>query len=201
MDNIDDINWEEIYTGLRGRLIIKFMNLYHKGLHRLITEEISCRKNSTILDIGCGGGGLIKFLSMKTSGKVTGIDYSANMVNAAIKKNAKGIKKGQISIIRASVSELPFDKNSFDTITAFETIHFWPSIPDDLIEIKRVLKPGGSLHIMNKVPDEKSKWYDFVKFKNPDECRDTLSTAGYVNIEISTKLKKSWMYATGIKPS
>jgi hypothetical protein len=69
------------------------------------------------------------------------------------------------------------------------------------MEIKRVLNPGGSLHIMNKVPDEKSKWYDFVKFKSPDECREVLKTAGYENIEISTKLKKKWIYATGIKPS
>ena len=201
MDYADDINWEEVFKGIKGRFIILFMDLYHKKVHRLISEEIALGKDETILDVGCGGGGLIRFLSGKTNGKIMGIDYSANMVRAAMKKNAKGIENGKISIIQASVSEIPFSDNSFNKITAFETIHFWPSIPDDLIEIKRVLKPGGSLHIMNKVPDEKSKWYDFVKFKKPDECREFLIKAGYEDIRISTDFKKNWLYSSARKPS
>jgi ubiquinone/menaquinone biosynthesis C-methylase UbiE len=199
MENATDINWEEVYTGFKGRLIIMVMNLYHRKVHLLFSKAMSIEENDMILDVGCGGGGLLVILARKTNEKITGIDYSANMVRAAIKKNSKRIKNNRISVFQASVSKLPFDDNSFDKITAFETIHFWPSIADDLIEVRRALKPGGSLHIMNRVPKKESKWYDFVKFKTPEECRISLEKAGYLDIEISTKLKRNWVYATASK--
>lgn len=187
------------YSGFKGKFITMLMNLFHLRVHRLLAEKLSSGYDESILDIGCGGGGLVKILSVMTDGAITGIDYSKSMVTAARKKNADGIMKSKVKILEASVSEMPFDENSFNKVTAFETVHFWPSLPDDLIEVKRVLKKGGSLHIMNRMPGEKSKWYDFVKFKDPNECRTTLEKAGYEDIVIDTELKKGWLYVRAIK--
>lgn len=38
---------------------------------------------------------------------------------------------------------LPFEDNTFDTVTAFETVYFWPDMEKSFSEVKRVLKPGG----------------------------------------------------------
>jgi ubiquinone/menaquinone biosynthesis C-methylase UbiE len=53
--------------------------------------------------------------------------------------------------MHGTVSSLPFADNMFDFVTAFETYYFWPNLNDDLKEIKRVLKPGGTLLIVNEV--------------------------------------------------
>ena len=38
---------------------------------------------------------------------------------------------------------MPFEDNTFDIVTAFETVYFWPDIEKSFGEVKRVLKPGG----------------------------------------------------------
>ena len=38
---------------------------------------------------------------------------------------------------------MPFEDNTFDIITAFETVYFWPEIEKSFNEVKRILKPGG----------------------------------------------------------
>ena len=39
---------------------------------------------------------------------------------------------------------------SFDVVTAFETIYFWPDIEHCFNEVKKVLKPGGQFVIVNE---------------------------------------------------
>ena len=36
----------------------------------------------------------------------------------------------------------------FDLVTAVETHYFWPDLPRDLVEVRRVLKPGGMLALV-----------------------------------------------------
>ena len=48
-----------------------------------------------------------------------------------------------MEIIEGNVKSLPFEDNTFDIVTAFETVYFWPDIEKCFAEVKRVLKPGG----------------------------------------------------------
>jgi ubiquinone/menaquinone biosynthesis C-methylase UbiE len=95
-----------------------------------------------ILDIGCGGGMNINRMAQSAK-KVYGVDYSIESVNLSKEVNQDLIREGRVEVHEGNVMDLPFEDNSFDIVTAFETVYFWPDIVKSFGEVKRVLKPGG----------------------------------------------------------
>ena len=57
--------------------------------------------------------------------------------------NEKLIRDGKVEIQEGNVKNLPFEEDTFDIVTAFETVYFWSDIEKCFGEVKRVLKPGG----------------------------------------------------------
>ena len=109
--------------------------------------------------------------------------------------------------MHGSVSSLPFSEGMFNLVTAFETAYFWPSLTDDLREIKRVIKPGGILLIVNEAyKHEKfekrnstiSKWVE-MNLHTPEEYSEILNEAGYSNVEIYDLPEKNWITAVAKK--
>lgn len=78
---------------------------------------------------------------------------------------------------------MPFENGSFDLITAFDIINFWPDHKKAISEIIRTLKPGGVFFIINAYPKEGTKWHEFVKFKNDGEYREFLINNGLKNVK------------------
>lgn len=135
--------------GKLGEKLLDWMTINHESLSRWGISHLDIEKDDLILDIGCGSGvNVERFLEF--SEKVYGIDYSKLAVEKSIRLNQKAIDEGRCEIIQSSVSNLPFEDNSFDILTAFETVYFWPDIVDDLKEARRVLKDDGILLICNE---------------------------------------------------
>ena len=129
--------------GLIGKMMAGGMN---GGAHmRLANWGMSHFKiRGDVLDIGCGGGGNIsRMLAMDGVDTVKGVDYSEVSVNKSRKVNSKAIADGRCEIVQADVRELPFADSSFDTVTAFETVYFWPDIGDSFKGVYRILRSGG----------------------------------------------------------
>lgn len=75
-------------TGRVGQLIGHAMNLYHTSLYRQYLSQSLPPDHSTILDIGCGGGRLLKFLAAANhTYQLWGIDHSPEMVELALRVN------------------------------------------------------------------------------------------------------------------
>ena len=142
--------------GKLGEKLLDWMTINHESLSRWGISHLDIEKDDLILDIGCGSGvNVERFLEF--SEKVYGIDYFKLAVEKSIRLNQKAIDEGRCEIIQSSVSNLPFEDNSFDILTAFETVYFWPDIVDDLKEARRVLKDDGILLICNEAvpkPDD-----------------------------------------------
>lgn len=83
----------------------------------------------------------------KNAKKVYGIDYSIESVKLSREVNEKLIDNGKVEIHEGNVKDLPFEDDTFDIVTAFETVYFWPDIEKCFGEVKRVLKPGGTFLI------------------------------------------------------
>ena len=172
------------------------MNQGHRDAYIWGIEHFSIESNSTVLDIGCGGGAAVRLLAEKApGGMVYGIDHSLNMVNLSRKVNQQIIKDGRIKIDQGSVSRLPYFENMFDIITAFETMEFWPNLSSDLKEVQRVLKPNGTMLIVNRhaTAKEDNRWAESLQIHTVDGYRALLENAGFVEITIDDFSKKGWI--------
>ena len=126
--------------------------------------HIEIRNDYRCLDIGCGGGANVKKLLVKTPyGNVIGIDYSEVSVIKSSKINKAEIENKHCEILQGNVMKLPFRKETFDIITAFETIYFWPDINEAFKQVYRVLKVSGTFMICNESNGENSKEEKWTK--------------------------------------
>jgi ubiquinone/menaquinone biosynthesis C-methylase UbiE len=186
------------------------MNLGHSRLTDWGLSHVAIAKNATILDIGCGGGRTVSKLTAAASeGKVYGVDYSEASVAASRRTNSREIQRGHVEIQQASVSELPFPDDTFDLATAVETHFFWPSLPADMGEIRRVLKPGGTLILIAEVYKgsntasgklaEKYLPLAGMTLLTAAEHHDLFANAGYLDVQVIEERSKGWICAFGKK--
>ena len=193
--------------GFFGKTMVNGMNGGgHAQMANWALSSVQIKEDGQILDIGCGGGANIaRLLQRAPKGVVQGIDYSSVSVAKSSKVNAKAIAEGRCKVQEASVVKLPFGENTFDLVTAFETIYFWPDIEHCFGEVKRVLKPGGQFVIVNESDGSgpmDAKWESLIEGMHtykPEESRLHLSNAGFEGIDIRKDEAKHWLMVTAEK--
>ncbi len=120
--------WDEFYSrnqmAWRGNTIIPIVN----------TGEA--------LDLGCGNGKTVSTL-IDNGFDVTGVDFS----KVAIEQCRNSFKNSRFEV--ASVTDLPFEDDSFDYVTAVHVLEHLddPALERTVNEIRRVLKDGGYVFI------------------------------------------------------
>ena len=193
-----------------GRLFANLMNESHSKLTDWGLSHVRIAEAFHILDVGCGGGRTIeKLAAMAQSGKIYGIDYATGSVATSRARNKELIRDGRVEIQLAAVSRLPFAADAFDLVTAIETQYYWPDLVNDMREILRVLKPGGTLAVIAETykggsrdaalgPVMKMLGSPSLGVK---EHRELFTQAGYMDVEISEERDKGWICVTGKKHS
>ena len=193
--------------GFFGKMMVNGMNGGgHAQMANWALSSVQIKEDGQILDIGCGGGANIaRLLQRAPKGVVQGADYSSVSVAKSSKVNAKAIAEWRCKLQEASVVKLPFSENTFDLVTAFETIYFWPDIEHCFGEVKRVLKPGGQFVIVNESDGSgpmDAKWESLIEGMHtykPEEIRLHLSNAGFKAIDIRKDVAKHWLMVTAEK--
>jgi ubiquinone/menaquinone biosynthesis C-methylase UbiE len=189
-------------TGILGRVLGLAMNRSQTPVYVQYAVSRLPANGSAILDIGCGGGRFTKCLhDMNHSFALVGIDHSLDMVKLArrINKSGDDAKTNRPKILHGTADEIRLDSNSVDLITAFETVQFWSDLEKALTEILRVLKDTGRLLIINRYPEEGSKWWRIARIKNGRDYTERLSKAGFHDISIDLEYKKGWIVVTAVK--
>ena len=143
------------------------IQLYH---HLCIQLEL---KDKVIVEVGCGRGGGANFIARYHKPKlITGVDLSPNAVSLC----NKSYNLENLNFLVGDSAKLPFEDNSVDVILNVESSHCYPSIPDFISEVCRVLKPGGHFLYCDLVID--SDLDDHLnKLKN-----NNLSDLNYIDI-------------------
>ncbi len=105
-----------------------------------------------VLDVGCGLGYAPVQYASRTKVMAHGIDYSEKMVEGAqqLLAETNPTLRGTVAFQHASVVELPYETGSFDVVTSSRCLMAlldWDLQQKALVEIHRVLKPGG-LYVM-----------------------------------------------------
>ena len=111
----------------------------------------------SVLDVGCGTGTLTRLARKRVgeTGKVyDGIDAATQMITVARDKAAK--RKLAIDFEVGLIEKLAFPDNSFDVVLSSLIMHHLPEElkRQGLVEIARVLKPGGRLLILDFLPQQ-----------------------------------------------
>lgn len=175
--------------GKLGQIQLKSMNKEHTPVALWSLKHLDIKSDDIILDVGCGGGININRMA-KNVKKVYGVDYSIESVKVSREVNRQEIYDGKVEVVKGDVQSLPFEDDTFDIVTAFETVYFWPNIEKCFGEVKRVLKSGGifligtesngSDNIAMKISE---KFIDMTVY-NDDELTQFLQNNGYSKITV-----------------
>lgn len=193
--------------GFGGKFMVATMNIGHTPLANWGFSHITLREDWTCLDVGCGGGKNVRhMLAGCPKGSVKGIDYSEVSVKKSRSYNKAEIESGRCEIIHGNVMELPFGENTFDLVTAFETVYFWPNLEKAFMQIHKVLKRGGTFLICNECvsgEEKAEKWMDVIEgmsLYSAEQLSGLLETVGFTQIK-ADKSDKGWMCVTAMKGS
>ena len=193
--------------GKLGNIQLKSMNKEHTPVSLWGLKHLNIKSDDIILDVGCGGGININRMA-KDAKKVYGIDYSIESVKLSKKVNEKFIEEQKVEIIEGNVEKLPFEDNTFDIVTAVETVYFWPNIEKCFGEVKRILKPGGTFLIGLETNGSDNFimkfWKNFIDMEtyNDKEITTFLENNNYAEITVylrDGKNKKEIIKSNGVE--
>ena len=193
------------------------------------------RGHARVLDLCCGTGDLAFALARQGPAQVTGADFSHAMLMRADSKgksqarDPKGGSAGTVNFFEADALRLPFADKSFDLVTTSFGFRNLANYESGLLEIRRVLKGGGTLAILEftepppGLPGDLYRWYcrtvlpkiggllsgnpnaykylpaSVARFFHPDELASLMRKAGFASVEYQLWTLGSVALHTGIK--
>ncbi len=143
------------------------------GAHRLwkqfCIEFCNPKNDAKILDLAGGTGDIAKRLAplIGKDGEIIISDINQKMLEVG-KKRLENIKKCPLSFVQANAEQLPFPNERFDLITIAFGLRNVTDKQQALNEMKRCIKPGGKLAILefSKVESKLlQQVYDFYSFQ------------------------------------
>ncbi|MEM1504654.1 class I SAM-dependent methyltransferase [Domibacillus sp. 8LH] len=135
----------------RYNRIAPVFNTMDKMVRPLWRKEMLARAEGEVLEVGIGTGANLPFYPSAVT-CVTGIDFSSKMINLAKEEAEKA--PVPVKLMEMDAEEMDFPDASFDTVV---TACVFCSVPDPvqgLKEIKRVLKPGGKVLMLEHMRSE-----------------------------------------------
>ncbi|HEY9762554.1 MAG TPA: bifunctional 2-polyprenyl-6-hydroxyphenol methylase/3-demethylubiquinol 3-O-methyltransferase UbiG [Trichocoleus sp.] len=152
-----------------------------------------------VLDVGCGGGFSCEFLA-KRGAIVSGIDQSHNCIDNAKKHAADSQLK--IDYQQGHAESLPYPDHAFDSVICVDVLEHVADLRQTLLEIQRVLKPGGIFcfdtinrtfksklvmiwlleNLLGEIPRGIHDWQKFIK---PKELAHLMQELGFIELEFA----------------
>ncbi len=175
------IRWAKRYD-----FVVQFMALGQAGrLRRLTVDRAQIKAGDHVLDVGCGTGDLTLLAQERTgpTGQVAGLDAAPEMIEVARGKAKR--KHSAVDFRVGLIEQLPFPTASFDVVLSSLMMHH---LPDDLKrqglrEIRRVMKPGGRLVII-----------DFKGLLEAQKVVALVKEAGFTQVDMQTV----WLNRLGV---
>jgi demethylmenaquinone methyltransferase/2-methoxy-6-polyprenyl-1,4-benzoquinol methylase len=138
----------KMFSGIAGRydllnhvLSINIDKRWRRKVRAKLTD-ILADENALVLDVACGTGDLSIELQTNAMAKVIGTDFCRPMLAVAQKKAT------EIPFVEGDAMQLSFAENSFDAVTIAFGLRNLSNFRNGLIELHRVLKPGGKLIVL-----------------------------------------------------
>jgi ubiquinone/menaquinone biosynthesis C-methylase UbiE len=146
-----DPPWAAIYTAgvanepvarIAGRL---FWGTDIRLLYRATAVIGEQPDGAAILDIPCGGGIALRGLRRGQGVRYVAADISDAMLERTTREAERRGVRDIVELRRADVEALPFDDGEFDVCVSFTGLHCFPHPRLAVMELGRVVRPGGRL--------------------------------------------------------
>src|SRR5882757_3055996 len=156
----------EMFTQIAPRydLLNHILSLQMDRMWRARTARILQPLNQSdakILDLCCGTGDLALALSRRGKARVWGTDFAHTMLVRARAKAAQASTENgtrAIPFVESDALRLPFADGAFDLVTAAFGFRNLANYEAGLLEIRRVLKTGGTIAIL-EFTEPKPGWF------------------------------------------
>ena len=125
---------------------------WFRGRRRLVAATIRAfgiPPSAQVLDVGCGTGSNLRLLVELGFGDVTGLDRSEEAIRWCREKQLPPVERGDLCA-------LPFPEDHFDLVLATDVLEHIDEPGVGVAELRRVLRPGGTLIVT--VPAFESLW-------------------------------------------
>ena len=132
------------YDFLNHVLSLNIDKLWRK---RVVKMAKAMNPNS-ILDVATGTGDLAIALSKIDADQIIGLDLSQGMLDVGQKKLIHKKLTDRIELKQGDSEDLPFEDNQFDVVTVAFGVRNFENLEKGLEEIRRVLRPGGKLIVL-----------------------------------------------------
>jgi len=194
-----------------------------------VLRPILERSDARILDLCCGTGDLAFALKRRTKGCVCGTDFAHTMLVRAKEKTKRATPAEPISFVESDALQLPFADRAFDLVTAAFGFRNLANYEAGLREMRRVLKPGGTIAILEFTEPKPGwfgdlyRWYfravlprlgglisgdraaytylpkSVARFFQPQELQELMLQNGYEGVEVRVWTGGTVALHTGVK--
>lgn len=174
-------------------------SFYVEATTRETLARLSLRSTDRVLDVGCGTGALLEHLSRSHPATLlSGVDPVLEMLEVARRR-----LPAEVALREGWAEQLPFESGSFDAVVSCNAFHYLRHPLAALLEMVRVLRPGGQLILTDWCDDYLAcrlcDWFlrrlspAHFKVYRERECLRLLQEAGYQGIEID-RYKITWLW-------
>jgi demethylmenaquinone methyltransferase/2-methoxy-6-polyprenyl-1,4-benzoquinol methylase len=142
------------------------------GWRKKAIKQLSSLDPKSILDVATGTGDMaIIAARLLNAKKIIGIDISDGMLEIGKKKIERLGLQHHIELLKGDSETITFNSNSFDAVTVAFGVRNFQDLEKGLLEMKRVLKPGGKLIVLEctnpKLPVIKNFYNFYLKVITP----------------------------------
>lgn len=133
---------------------IRSLHVAESEVERAIDQALGRRPLGTLIDIGTGTGRMIELFAPRAAHAI-GIDRSSDMLRVArVKLEAAGIAS---SLRQGDMYALPLADGSADNVVIHQVLHYAHSPASAIVEAARVLRPGGTLLVVDFAAHEREE--------------------------------------------
>ncbi len=177
--------------------------LYHYPNFRVILEELALTPADYLLEVGCGGGALLKD-ALRSGCRAAAVDHSPDMVRLAQEENRDAIAAGRLEIKEGDAHSLPFPDATFTSAAMTGVLGFLHDPVAAFVEIRRVLIADGRLIILgsdpelNGTPGAPEPMASRLHFYEDDEFENLARKAGFKNVRVERRDLEKFAREVGV---
>ena len=139
---------QQLFTPLPGRYdrLAELLSIGQNGRwRRAMVDRIVPDRPGLVLDVASGPAGVALQLADRSSARVVGVDLTLDMLRQGERNVAQRGMVDRVQLVAGRAEQMPFADGAFDALTFTYLLRYVDDPQATLIELARVVKPGGAV--------------------------------------------------------